>query len=68
MSKITVSHKDKAFTKMELRHIYLPWKLLKFLKAILNGVFQKVISADKQIFNISNKVISIVLIDAVTII
>ena len=64
MRKITVNRKDKALTKMELRHRYFPWKLLRFLKVILNGVFQKFISTDKQILNISNKVTSIVLLDA----
>ena len=61
MSKITVNRKEKALTKMELRQRYLPWKLLRFLKAVLNGVFQKIISTDKQIFNISNNVSSIVI-------
>ena len=60
MSKIIVKRKGKALTKMELRHRYLPWKLLRFLKVFLNGVFQKLFSTDKQIFNISNKVTSIV--------
>ena len=64
MSKITVNPNNKALTKMELHHRYLPWKLKRFLKVILNDVFQKFISTDKQIFNISNKVTSIVLIDA----
>ena len=68
MSKITVNPKDKSLTKMELRQSYLPWKLLRFLKAILSGVLQKCISTDKQIFSISNKVTSIVLIEAFMII
>ena len=51
MIKNTVTRKDKDVTKMELRHRYLPRKLLRFLKV----VFQKFISTDKQIFNISNK-------------
>ena len=58
-AKFTVNRKDKTLTKMELRQTSLPWKLLRFLKVILNGVFQKFISTDKQIFNISNKVTSI---------
>ena len=55
MRKITVNRKDKALAKMELRHRYVPWKLLRFLAVIFDGVFQKLISADRQIFNISNK-------------
>ena len=61
MRKFTVSHKDKALTKMELRHRYVPWKLLRFLTVIFNGVFQKFISTDRQIFNISNKVTSMII-------
>ena len=60
MSKSTVNPNEKALTKMELHRRYLPWKLMRFLKVILNDVFQKFISTDKQIFNISNKVTSIV--------
>ena len=56
------------FNKMELHHRYLPCKLLRFLKVILNDVVQKFISTDKQIFKISNKVTSTVLIDAFMII
>ena len=48
MSKITVNYKDKVWTKMELCHRYLPWKLVRFLKVILNDVFQKVISTDNK--------------------
>ena len=59
-AKFTVNRKDKTLAKMELRQTSLPWKLLRFLKVILSGVFQKFISTDKQIFNISNKVTSIV--------
>ena len=61
MRKITVNRKDKALTKMELRHRYVPWKLLRFLTVIFNGVFQKFISTDRQIFNISNKVTSMII-------
>ena len=61
MRKITVNRKDKALTLMELRHRYVPWKLLRFLTVIFNGVFQKFISTDRQIFNISNKVISMII-------
>ena len=61
MSKITVNCEGKALTKMEFRQRYLPWKLLRYLKAILKGVFQQIISTDKQIFNISNNVSSIVI-------
>ena len=53
---------------MELHHSCLPYKLLRFLKVILHGVVQKFIWADKQIFNISNKVTSVVSIDAFMII
>ena len=60
MSKITVSRKHKALTKMELLHRYLSWKL-GFYKIILNGVFQNFISTNKQIFDISNKFTSIVI-------
>ena len=61
MRKITVNRKDKALTLMELRHRYVPWKLLRFLTVIFNGVFQKFISTDRQIFNISNKVTSMII-------
>ena len=61
MREITVNRKDKALTKMELRHRYVPWKLLRFLTVIFNGVFQKFISTDRQIFNISNKVTSMII-------
>ena len=43
MRKITVSRKDKALNKLELRHRYVPWKLLRFLTVIFNGAFQKFI-------------------------
>ena len=68
ISKTTVNRKGKALTKMEHCHKYLPWKLLRLLKVIFSGVFQRFISTDKQVFNISNKVTSIVLIDAFMII
>ena len=60
MRKITVNRKDKSLTKMELRHRHVPWKLLRFLTVIFNGVFQSFISAD-YIFNISNKVTSMII-------
>ena len=56
MSKATVNRKVKGVTEMELRHRYLPWKFLRFLKVILNSDFQKFISTDKQIFNIQNRI------------
>ena len=67
MSKITVTRKNKGLTRTELRHRYFPWKLPRFLKVILDGVFPKFISLDKKIL-ISNKVTSIALTDAFIII
>ena len=64
MSKITVSHKDKALARMELHRRYLPRKLLTFWEIILDGVFQNFFSTDKSIFKVSNKVTSIASIDA----
>ena len=61
MRKITVNRKDKALIKMELRHRYVPWKLLRFLTVIFSDVFQKFISTARQIFNISNKVTSMIM-------
>ena len=65
MSKITVNRKEKGLNKTE---IYLPWKLPRFLKVILDGAFRKFISKNKKKFNVSNKVTSIVSVDAFIII
>ena len=64
MSKIAANRKDKGLTRKELCHRYLPWKLTRFLKVILYGVFEKFITADKEIFSVSNKIISITSTDA----
>ena len=64
VGKITVNRKCKSLTGTELRHGYLPWKLLRFLKDILDGVFQNSILTDKIIFNVSNNVTSIASTDA----
>ena len=66
--RVKVSAKDKGLTRKKLRHRYLPWKLLRVLKVLLDCVFQTFITADKNIFNISNKIISIVSVDAFTLI
>ena len=47
MIKNNLTRKEKGLTKMELRHRFLPWKLLRFLKV---NKF-----TDKQIFNLSKK-------------
>ena len=64
LSKIAVKRKDKGLTRKKLRLRYLTWKLPRVLKVLLGGVFQKFISADKKIFSVSNKITSIVSIDA----
>ena len=64
LSKIAVKRKDKGLTRKKLRHRYLTWKLPRVLKVLLDGVFQKFISADKKFFSVSNKITSIVSIDA----
>ena len=68
MVKTTVKRKDKSLTRTKLRHRYLPWKLPRFLKVILDGVFQNLMSTEKNIFNVSNNVTSIASIDACIII
>ena len=47
-SKITVSRKDKALRKTELCWRYLPWKLSRFWKFILNGAFQNITIKSKR--------------------
>ena len=59
MSKLAVNRKEKGLTRKELRYTYLPFsslKLPRFLKVILDGVFQKFITADKKNFSVSNKI------------
>ena len=63
MSYITVNRKDKAITKMELRHRLFALKFSEIFKSYMVPS-KNFISTNKQIFNISNKVTSIVLIDA----
>ena len=62
--KIIVNRKDKGLTRKELRHRYLPYNCPRFLKVILDGVFQKFITAGTKIVNISNKISSITSVDA----
>ena len=64
MSKITVKRKDKDLIRTELRHRYLLWKLPRYLKVIPDGVFKKITSTDKNIFNVSNKVTSAASVEA----
>ena len=59
--KIGGNRKEKALTKLELHHRYAPWKLLRFLTVIFIGAFQKFISTDTKIFNISYKVTSMII-------
>ena len=47
MGKITVNRKGKSLTRTELRHRYLPLKLPRFLRVILDGVFQSFMSTEK---------------------
>ena len=68
MNKVTVNRKDKASAKTELRHRYLSWKLTRLWEIILDGVFQNVISADKNIFKVGNKGTSVTSVDAFLII
>ena len=47
MEKITVNRKGKSLTRTELRHRYLPLKLPRFLRVILDGVFQSFMPIEK---------------------
>ena len=62
--KIIVNRKDKGLTRKELRHRYLRYNFPRFLKVILDGVFQKFITAGTKIVNISNEISSITSVDA----
>ena len=66
ISKFTVNRKDKPLARTELRHRHLPWKLPRIWETILNGVFQKFVSTDKNIFEVGKNVTSIASIDAFT--
>ena len=68
MSNIAVNCKDKGLTRKELRQRYLHFlslKLPRLLKVILDGVFQKFVTAGKTNFNVSNKTTSIASNDAI---
>ena len=70
MSKIAVNCKDKGLTRKELRQRYLHFlslKLPKFLKVILDGIFQKFVTAGKKNFNVNNKISSTASTDAIVI-
>ena len=53
MGKTTVSRKDTALARTELRHRHLPGKLLRFWEIILNNVIQYFISTDAIVFKYS---------------
>ena len=64
MGKNNVNRRGKSLTRTEVRQRYLPGKLPRFLKVILDGVFQNFMSTEKNILNVGNNVTSIASIDA----